>query len=249
MSGHNRWAKIKHKKLAGDQKRSKGWSKFLKEITIAARSGGGDPDNNARLRAAIDRARGDNMPFDTISRAIKKGTGELEGSTLEELTYEAYGPGGTALVIELMTDNRNRAVADVRHMLDRNGGKMASPGSVTYMFKKRGTIIFEAGTVNEDQLMEAALELGAEDLLTEGETVTVFTEPGTYIVVKEGLEKKGFKPAGGEVAMLPDNTVPVAGDAADALARLVTALEDHEDVQNVYVNADLDEQALERAES
>lgn len=249
MSGHNRWAKIKHKKLAGDARKSKGWSKFLKEITIAARTGGGDPANNARLRAAIDRARADNMPLDTIQRAIKKGTGELEGSALEELVYEAYGPGGTALVIELMTDNRNRAVADVRHILDRNGGKMASPGSVTYMFKKRGTIIFEAGTVDENALLEAALELGAEDIQTEAETVTVYTDPGSYISVKEGLERKGFQPAGGEIAMLPDNTVPVAGEAADALAKLVTSLEDHDDVQNVYVNADLDEATLARAES
>jgi YebC/PmpR family DNA-binding regulatory protein len=241
MSGHNRWAKIKHKKLASDAKKSAGWSKFLKEITVAARSGGGDPASNARLRSALDRAKSDNMPNETMARAIKKGTGELEGTTYEELTYEAYGPGGSALVIEMLTDNRNRTIAEVRHLLDRHGGKMASPGSVTYLFKKRGTIIFETGKVNEDQLMEAALDLGADDLQNEGETVTVFTEPGSYITVKEGLEQKGFKPDGGEVAMLPDNVIPVVGNEAQALARLVGALEEHDDVQNVYVNADFDD--------
>jgi YebC/PmpR family DNA-binding regulatory protein len=247
MSGHNRWAKIKHKKLASDARKSKGWSKFLKEITLAARLGGADPANNARLRAAIDRAKGDNMPNDTIQRAIKKGTGELEGAALEEMIYEAYGPGGTALVIELLTDNRNRTVAEVRHLLDRHGGKMATPGSVTYQFKKRGTIIFEAGAVDEDRLLEAALDLGAEDLLREGETVTVYTEPGEYITVKEGLEQRGFKPAGGEVALLPDATIPIAGPEAQALARLMGLLEDHDDVQNVYANADIDEELLARA--
>ncbi|MBI5489587.1 MAG: YebC/PmpR family DNA-binding transcriptional regulator [Deltaproteobacteria bacterium] len=243
MSGHNRWAKIKHKKLASDQRKSAGWSKFLKEITIATRAGGGDPDNNARLRAAIDRARSDNMPLDTIARAIKKGSGELEGQAYEEVTYEAYGPGGAALVIELVTDNRNRAVAEVRHLLERHGGKMASPGSVTYLFKKRGTIIFEAGAVDEDKLMEAALDLGAEDLQTEGEVVTVLTEPGAYITVKEGLEQRGFKAAGGEVALLPENTIPLGGHEAESLAKLVGVLEEHDDVQNVYANADLPEEA------
>jgi YebC/PmpR family DNA-binding regulatory protein len=249
MSGHNRWAKIKHKKLASDVRKSKGWSKILKEITVAARTGGGDPANNARLRGSIDRARSDNMPHDTIQRAIKKGMGELEGSTYEEMIYEAYGPGGTALVIEILTDNKNRAVADIRHMLDRHGGKMASPGSVTYQFKKRGMIMFEAGSVDEDRLMEAALDLGADDLQNEGETVTVYTEPASYITVKEGLEQKGFKPAGGEVALLPDATIPIAGTDAEALARLMSALEDHDDVQNVYVNADIDEGILARTEN
>ena len=243
MSGHNRWAKIKHKKLASDQRKSAGWSKFLKEITIAARAGGGDPDNNAGLRSAIERARNDNMPNDTIARAIKKGIGELEGAAYEEMTYEAYGPGGAALVIELVTDNKNRAVAEVRHLLERYGGKMASPGSVTYLFKKRGTIIFESGAVDEDKLMEAALDLGADDLQTEGETVTVLTEPGAYMSVKEGLEKRGFKPAGGEVALLPDNTIAVGGHEAETLAKLMGMLEEHDDVQNVYANADLPEEA------
>jgi YebC/PmpR family DNA-binding regulatory protein len=246
MSGHNRWAKIKHKKLASDQKKSAGWSKFLKEIAIAARAGGGDPNNNARLRAAIDRAKSDNMPNDTIARAIKKGTGELEGATYEEMTYEAYGPGGAAVVIELVTDNKNRTVAEVRHLLERHGAKMASPGSVTYLFKKRGTIVFEKGSVDEDKLMEAALDLGAEDLQTEDDVLTVFTEPGTYMTVKEGLEQRGFKSAGGEIALLPENTIPIAAKEADSLGRLVGALEENEDVQNVYVNVDLpDEVAAE----
>jgi YebC/PmpR family DNA-binding regulatory protein len=245
MSGHNRWAKIKHKKLAGDAKRSKGWSKFLKEITVAARIGGGDPDNNARLRAAIDRARSDNMPNDTIARSIKKGIGELEGSTYEELTYEVYGPGGAALVIEMLTDNRNRTIAEVRHLLDRNGAKLATPGSVSYLFKKRGTIIFEPGTVDEDKLMEAALELGAEDLQSTPDSVTVLTDPGSYMAVKEGLEKLGFKPAAGEVALLAENSIPIAGNDATQLARLMAMLDDHDDVQNVYANADVPEDAAE----
>ena len=246
MSGHNRWAKIKHKKLASDEKKSAGWSKFLKEIAMAAREGGADPATNARLRAAIDRAKSDNMPNDTMQRAIKKGMGELEGSSYEEMIYEAYGPGGTALVIELLTDNRNRAVADIRHLLDRHGGKMASPGSVTYQFKKRGMIMFEAGSVDEDRLMEAALDLGADDLQNEGETVTIYTEPSSYITVKEGLEQKGFKPAGGEVALLPDATIPIAGTEAEALARLMSALEDHDDVQNVTANFDIPDEIMKK---
>ncbi len=246
MSGHSRWAKIKHKKLASDVKKSKGWSKFLREISLAARLGGGDPATNARLRASIDRAKGENMPGDTIQRAIKKGTGEMEGAAYEELTYEAYGPGGAALVIELLTDNRNRAVAEVRHLLDRNGGKMASPGSVTYLFKRRGTVIFEAGTIDEDRLMEAALELGADDLQGSNGALTVYTDPAAYMTVKEGLDQRGFKAAGGEIALLADTTIALDDGDSEALARLMSALEDHDDVQNVYANAEIDEAILAR---
>ena len=243
MSGHSKWSTIKHKKGAADAKRGKIFTKLIKEITTSARIGGGDASGNARLRKAIDEAKANNMPADNIDRAIKKGTGELEGAAYEEMTYEAYGPGGAALVIELVTDNKNRAVAEVRHLLERYGGKMASPGSVTYLFKKRGTIIFESGAVDEDKLMEAALDLGADDLQTEGETVTVLTEPGAYMSVKEGLEQRGFKPAGGEVALLPDNTIAVGGHEAETLAKLMGMLEEHDDVQNVYANADLPEEA------
>jgi YebC/PmpR family DNA-binding regulatory protein len=245
MSGHNRWSKIKHKKAASDAKKSKGWTKFIKEITLSARSGG-DPDTNARLRSAIEKARADNMPQDTIQRAIKKGTGELETVNYEELTYEVYGPGGTAVIVEILTDNRNRTASEVRHLLERHNAKLGASGSVLYLFKKRGTIVFEADKVDEDKLMEAALELGAEDLQTNDGTVLVFTEPGAYFDVKEGLTKKGFAPAGGEVAMLPETHIRLEGKEAESMAKLMNVLEDHDDVQNVYVNADIDEEVFER---
>ena len=245
MSGHNRWSKIKHKKAASDAKRSKGWTKILKEVTVAARMGGGDIDSNARLRSAIDKARADNMPSETITRAVKKGSGELEAVTYEDLIYEVYGPGGTALVVEILTDNRNRTASELRHLIERSNGKLAAAGSVLYQFKKRGTIVFEASTVDEDKLMEAALDAGAEDVQSEGEVVQVLTEPGAYMDVKDKLEKKGFKPAGGEVAMMPDVHKRVEGKEAEQVAKLINNLEDHDDVQNVYSNADIDEAVLD----
>jgi YebC/PmpR family DNA-binding regulatory protein len=246
MSGHNRWSKIKHKKAASDARKSKGWTKLLKAITLAASNGIGDPAHNASLRSAIDKAKGEAVPNDTIQRAIKKGTGELGAISLEELVYEAYGPGGTAMVIELLTDNRNRTASEIRHLLERHNAKLAATGSVTYLFKRRGTVVFEASGVDEDKLMEAALELGAEDIQSGAEVVTVLTEPGHYIEVKEGLEKKGFKPAGGEVAMLPDTTVKLEGKDAESMVKTINALEDHDDVQNVYVNADIDDELFEK---
>jgi YebC/PmpR family DNA-binding regulatory protein len=244
MSGHNRWSKIKHKKAASDAKKSKGWTKLLKEVTVAAR-GGSDPDGNARLRAAVDKARAENIPNDTIARSIKKGSGELEQVNYEELVYEVYGPGGAALVVEVMTDNRNRTASELRHLIERMNGKIAASGAVLYQFKKRGTIVFDAGSVDEDKLMEAALEAGADDIQSQDGIVQVLTEPGSYIHVKEALEKKGFKPEGGEVAMVPESTTRLEGHAAEQMAKLMTALEDHDDVQNVYVNADIDESVLE----
>ncbi len=246
MSGHNRWSKIKHKKAASDAKKSKGWTKVLKAITLAASNGIGDPAHNPTLRTAIDKAKAEAVPNDTIQRAIKKGTGELGPVQLEELTYEAYGPGGTAMVVELLTDNRNRTASEIRHLLERHNAKLAAAGSVTYLFKRRGTVVFDAGAVDEDKLMEAALEAGAEDLVTEGDSVTVMTEPASYITVKEALEKGGFTPAGGEVAMLPDTTVKLEGKDAESMVKLINALEDHDDVQNVYVNADIDDDVYEK---
>ena len=245
MSGHNRWSKIKHKKAATDAKKSKGWTKFLKEITVAARMGGGEMDSNARLRSAVDKARADNMPNDTIQRAIKKGSGELEAVTYEDLIYEVYGPGGTAVVVEILTDNRNRTASELRHLIERSNGKLAASGSVLYQFKKRGTIVFESGTVDEDKLMEAALEAGAEDFQSGEEVVQVLTEPGAYLDVKEKLVKLGFKPAGGEVALVADVHKRVEGKEAEQVARLINNLEDHDDVQNVYSNADIDEEVLD----
>lgn len=249
MSGHNRWSKIKHKKLAGDARKSKGWTKFIREITVAARAGGGDPAGNARLRVAIDKARADNMPNDTIQRAIKKGTGEMGDVQYEELLYEVYGPGGTAIIIELMTDNRNRTASEVRHLLDKHNAKLGASGSVLYLFKKRGSVVFEAGTIDEDKLMEAALDLGAEDVQSSDGDLTVLTDQGKYFDVKEGLEKQGFKPISSEVGMMPDTTIHLDGKEAESMARLVTALEDHDDVQNVYFNADIDDEVLESVAS
>lgn len=246
MSGHNRWSKIKHKKGASDARKSKGWTKFIKAITLAASTGGGDPNNNAALRAAIDKAKGDNMPNDTIQRAIKKGTGEIGAASYEELLYEAYGPGGTALIVELLTDNRNRTASEVRHLLERHNAKLGASGSVMYLFKRRGTIVFESAAVDEDKLMEAAIEVGAEDLQSGGESVTVLTEPSNYFGVKESLEKRGFSPVGGEVAMLPESTIRLEGKEAESMVKLINALEDHDDVQNVYVNADIDDELFER---
>lgn len=246
MSGHNRWTKIKHKKAASDAKKSKGWTKFIKEITVAARMGGGDVDGNPRLRAAIDKARADNMPNDTILRAIKKGSGELESVNYEELQYECYGPGGTAVIVDIMTDNRNRTASEIRHLLERHNAKIGASGSVLYLFKKRGTIHFDADAVDEDKLMEAALELGAEDIQNVDGVVTVLTEPGAYLDIKESLVKKGFKPSDGEVTMIPDTQVRLEGKDAEQVVKLINILEDHDDVQNVYVNADIDESVIEQ---
>ena len=246
MSGHNRWSKIKHKKAASDARKSKGWTKLIKEITVAARSGG-EVEGNPRLRAAVDKARAENMPNDTIQRAIKKGSGELEQVHYDELTYEAYGPGGTAMVVEILTDNRNRTASEVRHLLEKHHAKLGASGSVLYLFRKRGTIAFEAAAVDEDLLMEAALEAGAEDLLSGEGMVSVLTEPSAYLDVKDALERKGFRPAGGEVAMLAETTIRLEGKEAEQMARLINLLEDHDDVQNVYVNADIDEAVLESA--
>jgi len=246
MSGHNRWMKIKGKKLAGDLKRSVGWGKFLREITLTARMGGGDPANNTGLRVAIERARSENMPTDTIQRAIKKGLGELGDVTFEELVYEVYGPGGSAMVIEVMTDNRNRTASEVRHLLDMNDVKIGTSGSVLYLFKRRGSMAFEAGKVVEDTLMEAALELGAVDVQVADGLLTVLTEPNAYFTVKEGLEKKGLVPAQSELGLVPDTFVRLEGKPAEAMVKLINALEAHDDVKNVYSNADIDDEVYDR---
>lgn len=245
MSGHNRWTKIKHKKAASDAKKSKGWTKLLKEVTVAAKMGGADPDGNARLRTAIDKARADNVPNDTIARAVKKGAGELESVNYEELTYEVYGPGGAAMVVEILTDNRNRTASELRHLIEKGNGKMAASGSVLYQFKKRGTIVFESEGLDEDRLMEAALELGAEDIQSEDGVVQVLTEPGDYLDIKEKLAAQGFKPAGGEVGMVPESTTRLEGHDAEQMVKLISMIEDNDDVQNVYSNADIDDEVFE----
>jgi len=244
MSGHNRWSKIKHTKAASDAKKSKGWSKLLKEIAIAAK-GGGDPGGNPRLRTAVDKARASNIPNDTIKRAIQKGTGELAGEALEELTYEVYGPGGTAVVVEILTDNRNRTAGEIRKLLEKGHAKLAASGSVLYLFHKKGHLLFEKD-VGEDKLMEAALEAGADDVRADGEGFLVETEAGKLHHVQDTLEKQGIKPLHAEVGLYPDTHVRLDGDHAAQMIKLVQALEDHDDVQNVYANYDIDDKLMEQ---
>ncbi len=244
MSGHNRWSKIKHTKAASDAKKSKGWTKLLKEITVAAKSGG-DPSGNPRLRTAMDKARASNIPNDTIKRAIQKGTGELAAESYEELIYEVYGPGGTAVVVEILTDNRNRTAGEIRKILEKGNAKLAAAGSVLYLFHKRGHIVFDKA-VGEDALMEAALEAGAEDVRTDGDVFLVVTEPGKMIEVREALEKRSLKPLDAEVGMYPDNSVRLEGKEAEQLLKLIRELEDHDDVQNVYANYDIDDALMEQ---
>ncbi|MFL5306381.1 MAG: YebC/PmpR family DNA-binding transcriptional regulator [Polyangia bacterium] len=246
MSGHNRWTKIKHKKEASDSKKSKVWTKLIKELTLSARLGGGDPGGNPRLRTAIDKARGANMPNDTIDRAIKKGTGDLDGVSYEEFNYEVFGPGGTAVLVEVMTDNRNRTAGDIRSVITRHGGNLGASGSVAYMFKKQGLIVFEKSAVDEDKVTELAIELGADDVRTEGESLLVVTEPKAFETIREGLKNGGLPaPLSAEVTMVPQNTVKLVGKEAEGAVKLVAALEDNDDVQNVYSNMDVDDSVLE----
>jgi YebC/PmpR family DNA-binding regulatory protein len=246
MSGHNRWSKIKHKKEASDAKKSKVWTKVIKEITVAAKLGGGDPNGNPRLRTAVDKARAQNLPTDTIDRAIKKGTGDLEGVTYEEFTYEVFGPGGTAVLVDVMTDNRNRTAGEIRNLLTKQNANLSGSGSVAWMFKKQGLIVFEKGGVDENQLTDAAVELGAEDVRAEGDVFVVVTEPKEFERIRDGLKKAGLPdPGSAEVTMVPQNTVRLTGKEAESALKLVGALEDHDDVQNVYSNLDVDDATLE----
>jgi YebC/PmpR family DNA-binding regulatory protein len=249
MAGHNKWSKIKHKKGAADAKRSKVWTKIIREITISSRMGGEDPGSNPRLRKAIDDARAANMPKDNIIRAINKGQGS-EGDNLEELTYEGYGPGGVAIVVECMTDNRNRTLSDVRTAIQKRGGNLGASGSVLFGFSKKGKISFEKEAnkqknLSEDSLLEIGLEHGVEDISDEGDAFVVTCAPENYLNLKEAFESAGLI-ASGELTMIPDNYVRVSGDSADKLVAMIDALEDLDDVQNVYTNLDIDEQELEK---
>ena len=246
MSGHNRWTKIKHKKEASDSKKSKVWTKLIKELTVSARFGGGDINGNPRLRTAVEKARGENMPNDTIDRAIKKGTGDLEGVSYEEFNYEIFGPGGTAVLVEIMTDNRNRTAGELRSVITRHGGNLGASGSVAYMFKKQGLVVYDGSLVDEDKVTELAIELGAEDVRAEGESLVVVTDPKAFEAIREGLEKGGLpKPLSAEVTMVPQNTVRLIGKEAEGAVKLVAALEDNDDVQNVFSNMDVDDAVLE----
>ncbi|HMJ65226.1 MAG TPA: YebC/PmpR family DNA-binding transcriptional regulator [Candidatus Binatia bacterium] len=244
MAGHSKWAKVKHFKGALDAKRGKIFSKLSKEITIAARLGGGDAAMNPRLRMVLLKCRAANMPNDNIDRAIKKGTGGGEGVNFEDLTYEVYGPHGVALLVELSTDNRNRTAAEIRSLLSKNGGTIATSGSVSRLFQRKGQIIVPREAANEDQLMELALDAGAEDFKADDDGFEVLTEPGRFEAVHKAVESKGIKPAVAEVTSLPVSTIPMSEPAAvAAVNKLIDALEDHDDVKEVYSNAEFPDAA------
>ena len=244
MSGHSKWATIKHKKAALDAKRGKTFTRIIKEIMIAAR-GGGDPDANPRLRTAVLAAKAVSMPADNIKRAIMRGSGELEGGQIDELTYEGYGPGGAAIVVEVATDNKNRTVSEVRHIFSKYGGDMGSPGSVAWMFERKGQILIEQDKAKEDDLMALVLDAGAEDLRNDGENWEVVTAPENLHSVQEAITKAGVPTVSAQVAFLPKNTVLVEGSNVGKLLKLTEALEDHDDVQNVFSNFDIDEKEME----
>ena len=239
MSGHSKWANIKHRKGAADARRGKIFTKLIKEITVAARMGGGDINANPRLRAAVLAAKAENMPKDNWERAIKKGTGELEGVSYEESTYEGYGPGGAAILIDSLTDNKNRAVSEIRHAFSKHGGNMGENGCVAWMFDKKGYLVMEKSAVEEDRLMETALEAGAEDVRDDGDNFEVICEPDDFEAVKEAVEKASIEYVVAEVTMVPQNITPLEGANAQRMVRLMEALEDCDDVQKVYTNADL----------
>ncbi|MFA5853024.1 MAG: YebC/PmpR family DNA-binding transcriptional regulator [Spirochaetales bacterium] len=241
MSGHSKWATIKHKKGLADAKRGQMFTKFIKEISIAARMGGGDPDMNPRLRTSVLKARAANMPKDNIDRAIKKGTGELEGSTYEELTYEAYSPGGGAMLIEVLTDNKNRAAAEIRNILTRSGANLGSANSVSYLFKRKGVLSYDAEKYTEDQIMEAAIDAGADDVVSEEGTIVVYTDHSSFESVLNAMNAKNFETLGAEISMVPETYVDIDGETAGKVQRLIDRLEENEDVQNVYHNMELPE--------
>jgi YebC/PmpR family DNA-binding regulatory protein len=244
MSGHSKWATIKHKKGATDAKRGRIFTRLIKEITIAAKGGGGDPDGNPRLRTAILAAKAENMPAENIKRAIQRGTGELEGLSYEEILYEGYGPGGVAVMVQVLTDNKNRAVSEIRHAFSKNNGNLGESGSVGYLFSKKGMIVVEKAAVNEDKLTEIALDAGADDLSDEGETWEVITGPKEYDAVLEAIKAAGVKPEHAEVTMIPSTYQKLEGTQASAMLRLLDVLEDLDDTQNVYTNFDMDEATM-----
>jgi YebC/PmpR family DNA-binding regulatory protein len=247
MSGHSKWATIKHKKAATDAKRGAAFTKLIRELTIAARSGGGDPNTNPRLRTAIVAAKNENMPNDNIERAIQRGTGQLEGETLEEVTYEGYGPGGVGMLVQVVTGNRNRAAGELRHLFSKNGGNMAETGAVGWMFHRKGDISVPKEAADEEKMMGIVLDAGAEDLKDDGSSWEVVTPPEAFDKVREALEGAGIKPASGEVAWVPQNYVKLTGQQAQQMLRMMEALEEHDDVQHVYANFDIDEKEIQAA--
>ncbi|EGM70255.1 YebC/PmpR family DNA-binding transcriptional regulator [Shewanella sp. HN-41] len=244
MAGHSKWANIKHRKAAQDAKRGKLFTKFIRELTVAAREGGSDPDSNPRLRVAIDKALGGNMTRDTVERAIKRGAGELEGQQLETIIYEGYGPGGTAVMVETMTDNRNRTVSGVRNAFSKSGGNLGTDGSVSYLFTKRGVLSYAAGT-DEDALMDAALEAGAEDVVSYDDgAIDVFTDPNEFYAVKDALDGAGFTSENAEISMIASTKAELDAETAEKFMRLIDTLEEHDDVQEVYHNAEISDEVM-----
>ncbi|GJL77557.1 MAG: putative transcriptional regulatory protein [Nitrospinaceae bacterium] len=249
MSGHSKWASIKHKKGATDAKRGKIFTKIIKEITVAARLGGGDPEGNPRLRTAILTAKGANMPGDNVTRAIKKGTGELEGTHYDEVTYEGYGPGGTAIFMEVMTDNKNRTVSEIRALLGKRGGNLGENGCVAWMFEQKGFIAVNKSEKDEDELFELALEAGAEDMKSSDDNFEITTSVENFESVRKTLEEKGVNMEVSELTRIPQNTVPVDEKNCKQLLRLMDALDDHDDIQKVYANFDISDEVMAAIES
>ena len=247
MSGHSKWATIKHKKAATDAKRGKAFTKIIRELTIAARVGGGDPVTNPRLRTAIQAAKAENMPNDNIERAVLRGTGQLEGEMLEEVTFEGYGPGGVGMLVQVVTSNRNRVVSEIRHVLSKNGGNMAESGAVGWMFSRKGDIVVPKDQADEDKMMGIVLDAGAEDLRDDGSAWEVTSPPDVFEKVREALASAGIKPSSAEVAWVPQNYVKLTGAPAQQMLRMMEALEDHDDVQHVYANFDIDEKEIQAA--
>jgi YebC/PmpR family DNA-binding regulatory protein len=249
MSGHSKWATIKHKKGALDAKRGKIFTRLIKEISIAAKNGGGDPDSNPRLRGAIVAAKAENMPADNIKRAVQRGTGELPGATYEEFALEGYGPGGVAILLDINTDNRNRTVSEIRHVFGKNGGNMADAGAVSWMFHKKGDIVVAKVAAKEDDLMTLVLDAGAEDLRDDGDNWEVLTETSAYEAVLEAVKTAGIEPVSSSVTMIPQNYIKLEGANATTMIRLMEALEEHDDVQNIHANFDIDQKLLEEVAS
>jgi len=246
MSGHSKWHSIKHKKAAVDAKRGKVFTKVIKEITVAARMSGGDPDGNPRLRSAIAAAKAVNLPQDNIKRAIMKGTGELQGQSFEEIAFEGYGPGGVAVLVETVTDNRNRTVGEIRHLFDKHGGNLGATGCVNWMFEKKGVILVEQDKAEEEELLELAMESGADDMDTEDGNFQITTSLQNFEPVRKALEEKGVHLALAELSNVPQSTVRLEGKEAERMLRLMEALEDHDDVENVSANFDIDAEVMEK---
>ncbi len=244
MSGHNKWSTIKHKKGAADAKRGKIFSKIIKEITIAARMGGGDPEGNPRLRTVLNAARTANMPKDNIDRAIKRGTGEIAGVSYEEITYEGYGPGGVAVLVEALTDNKNRTVAEIRHIFDKYNGNLGESGCVSWIFEKKGVISIPSTGLTEDQVMELALESGAQDVSTADDMFEITTDPAEFETVRKAVEDQGWKIEEASITRIPQNSVKLDGKKAEQMLKMMDVLDDHEDLQNVYANFDISDEEM-----